>query len=229
MTLQFYAGYTLAAWLVSISIPTASSTGVRHHRTVDTIDESKAFGTPHRRLDFLFTSSCDYTSVPPYYVSPDGNNSDRANGWGLSTSKPFQTIQHAVDKRQLCQTIYVMPGTYRNRYYGESQNHHHKVIDLNNVNDVKILAYSNTDRPIIQFDGPAAIQGGSANNPVSNIEISGFEIYGPNEAIRWEDAMSDRVIKRTYYNDRLLGGQAHLHSPQCCSSLPSIGHSCKPR
>ena len=218
---QFYSGYTLAAWLVSI--PAASSTSLRHHQTADTIDgispvhlldESQSFGISrddHRRLDFLFSSSCDYTSVPPYYVSPNGKNWDSANGWGLSTSKPFQTIQHAVDQRQPCQTIYVMPGTYRNSYYGESQNHQNKVIDLNNVNDLKILAYSDTSRPILQFDGPSAIQGGSANNPVSNIEISGFEIYGSNQDIRWEDAMSNRIIKRTYYNGRGIAFWAGHH------------------
>lgn len=126
------------------------------------------------------------------------------NGWGLSPEKPFKTIQNAVDNRKPCQTVYVMPGTYYNNYYGQSLNHSNKVVNLNGVHHLKILAHSSApeDRPVLVFDGPAGIQGGSAAAPISNIEIAGLEIVGPNDSISWEDAMANRIIKRTYYNGR---------------------------
>ena len=50
------------------------------------------------------------------------------------------------------------------------------MINLKNVQDLKILAYDEIDRPILQFDGPGGIIGGSAKRTLTNIEIGGFEI-----------------------------------------------------
>ena len=169
---------------------------------VDVTDE-----IPHRSNRHLFEFSGDCTdsdyAATPYYVSPTGNNWDSANGWGLSPSKPFKTIQHAVDNRVDCQTIYIMEGTYLNNYYGQSQNHANKVVNLNGVSNLKLLADPNaTTKPVLKFDGPGGIFGGSASVPLSNIEIAGLEIVGPNESITYDDAMSNRLIKRTYYTGR---------------------------
>lgn len=79
----------------------------------------------HRNLFEFDNPACgdaEY-ATQPYYVSPTGNNWSMENGWGLSVDKPFKTIQHAVDNRQPCQTIYIMEGTYQNNYYGQSLNH----------------------------------------------------------------------------------------------------------
>ena len=96
-----------------------------------------------------------------------------------------------------------MEGTYRNTYYGQSYNHNNKVVNLNGVSNLKLLADPDaTTKPILQFDGPGGIFGGSASSPVSNIEIAGLEIVGPNESITYEDAMANRLIKRTYYTGR---------------------------
>ena len=175
---------------------------------------------PHRSNRHLFEFSGDCTdsdyAATPYYVSPTGNNWDSANGWGLSPSKPFKTIQHAVDNRMDCQTIYIMEGTYLNNYYGQSQNHANKVVNLNGVSNLKLLADPNaTTKPILKFDGPGGIFGGSATNPISNIEIAGLEIVGPNESITYDDAMSNRLIKRTYYTGRGIaiwsGHHVYIH------------------
>ena len=175
---------------------------------------------PHRSNRHLFEFSGDCTdsdyAATPYYVSPTGNNWDSANGWGLSPSKPFKTIQHAVDNRMDCQTIYIMEGTHLNNYYGQSQNHANKVVNLNGVSNLKLLADPNaTTKPILKFDGPGGIFGGSATNPISNIEIAGLEIVGPNESITYDDAMSNRLIKRTYYTGRGIaiwsGHHVYIH------------------
>lgn len=155
-------------------------------------------------------------ATQPFYVSPNGNNWNQDNGWGLSVDKPFKTIQHAVDNRKDCQTIYVMEGVYQNNYYGQSFNHNNKVVNLNGVTDLKILAHPDaTSRPILEFDGPGGIFGGSASNPLKNIEIAGLEIRGPNAAISYEEAMADREMKRTYYTGRGIaiwaGSYIYIH------------------
>ena len=53
-----------------------------------------------------------------------------------------------------------MGGLYRNNYYNQSLNHKNKVVNLNGVQDLKLIAYDNSDRPILEFDGPGGITGG---------------------------------------------------------------------
>eukprot|EP00586_Coscinodiscus_wailesii_P001337 CAMPEP_0172488786 /NCGR_PEP_ID=MMETSP1066-20121228/18518_1 /TAXON_ID=671091 /ORGANISM="Coscinodiscus wailesii, Strain CCMP2513" /LENGTH=651 /DNA_ID=CAMNT_0013256243 /DNA_START=59 /DNA_END=2014 /DNA_ORIENTATION=- len=171
--------------------------------------------TGNRHLFEFDNPSCgdaEY-AAQPFFISPsNGNDWSMENGWGLSTDKPFKTIQHAVDRRGACQTIYVMEGVYRNNYYGQSYNHNNKVVDIRGVSDLKILAHPNvTSRPILEFDGPGGIFGGSVSNPISNIEIAGLEIRGPNEAISYEEAMANRLIKRTYYTGRGIAIWAGHH------------------
>mmetsp|Transcript_27583 Transcript_27583/g.41731 ORF Transcript_27583/g.41731 Transcript_27583/m.41731 type:complete len:585 (-) Transcript_27583:1085-2839(-) len=168
-------------------------------------------GSSDRELTttFEFSSDCDYTANPPYYVSASGGNNWNSP-WGLTMEKPFKTIQHAVDQREPCQIIYVMDGLYRNNYYGQSLNHNNKIVNLNNVQDLKIIGIGD-QRPILEFDGPGGIFGGSASNPIANIEISNLEIRGPNEDITWEEAMQNRIIKRTHYNGRGIAIWAGHH------------------
>mmetsp|Transcript_16663 Transcript_16663/g.36091 ORF Transcript_16663/g.36091 Transcript_16663/m.36091 type:complete len:650 (-) Transcript_16663:163-2112(-) len=171
----------------------------------------------HRTNRHLFTfSNPSCTDIEyaeqPYYVSPNGNNWLSSNGWGLSPSKPFKTIQHAVDERKECQTIYIMEGTYRNTYYGQSFNHNNKVVNLNGVSDIKILADPNaTSMPKLEFDGPGAFVGGTSSVPLSNIEIAGLDIAGPNANISYLEALSDRLNKRTYYTGRGIAIWAGHH------------------
>lgn len=92
-----------------------------------------------------------------------------------------------------------MEGFYQNNYYGNSLNHNNKIVNLNDLHNLKILAYGgNTSTPVLEFDGPSGIFGGSASSPISNIEIAGLEIIGPNESITWSKAMENRIVKRTH-------------------------------
>ena len=147
---------------------------------------------------FDFSGDCtddDYDDTP-YYVSPSGNNWNMANGWGISPDKPFKSIQFAVNNKAECQTIYVMEGTYRNNNYGKSKNNSAKIVNLNNVSNLKILADPNASTmPLLQFDGAGGLFGGSASSPISNIEIAGLEIQGPNADITYEMAMADRKVR----------------------------------
>jgi len=149
---------------------------------------------------FEFTGGCtddDYADTP-YYVSPSGNNWNKDNGWGLSPNKPFKSIQFAVNNKAECQTIYVMEGTYQNNNYGKSKNNSAKIVNLNNVSNLKILADPNaSNMPLLQFDGAGGIFGGSASSPMSNIEIAGLEIEGPNADITYDMAMADRLIQES--------------------------------
>ncbi len=120
-----------AALLLSLS----SSQGVHQSSSSlrGTEETTKEQNSNHRHLFAFDNPSCgdaEY-ATQPYYVSPSGNNWSMENGWGLSVDKPFKTIQHAVDNRDNCQTIYVMEGVYQNNYYGQSFNHNNKVVNLN--------------------------------------------------------------------------------------------------
>jgi len=187
--------------------------------TTEQQQAAQASSNHHHRHLFQFDNpSCgdaEYASQP-FYVSPNGNNWSQENGWGLSVDKPFKTIQHAVDNRLECQTIYIMEGVYQNNYYGQSFNHNNKVVNLNGVSDLKLLAHPDApSRPILEFDGPGGIFGGSASTPLKNIEIAGLEIRGPNAAITYAEAMADRQLKRTYYSGRGIaiwaGSYIYIH------------------
>ena len=195
---------SIAALLLSLSSPQVVLSSSL--RGAEPLEQSHNTETDHHRHLFEFDNpSCgdaEYASQP-YYVSPTGKNWNQSNGWGLSVDKPYKTIQHAVDNRGECQTIYVMEGVYRNNYYGQSYNHNNKVVNLNGVTDLKLLAHPEAaSRPVLEFDGPGGIFGGSASNPLKNIEIAGLEIRGPNAAITYEEAMADREMKRTYFSGR---------------------------
>ena len=128
-----------------------------------------------------------------------------ANGWGLSSDKPFKSIQFAVNNKAECQTIYVMEGTYRNNNYGKSKNNSAKIVNLNNVSNLKIIADPNaSSMPLLQFDGAGGIFGGSASSPISNIEIAGLEIEGPNADITYDMAMADRLTKTAYFTGKKI-------------------------
>ena len=153
--------------------------------------ESSVRGSSGNKL-FEFAGDCtddDYADTPYYVSSSIGNNWNMANGWGLSPDKPFKSIQFAVNNKAKCQTIYVMEGTYRNNNYGQSKNNNAKIVSLNNVSNLKILADPNASKmPLLQFDGAGGIFGGSASSPINNIEIQGLRLKGPMPIshMRWQ-------------------------------------------
>ena len=148
---------------ILLALATLSEASLRGGSAVNTSVQQDDTERPHagNRHLFEFSGSCtdaDYATQPLYVSSIIGNNWNMDNGWGLSTEKPFRTIQHAVDNRAECQTIYVMIGIYRNNYYGQSLNHNNKLVNLNGVSDLKILAHPDAvDMPLLEFDGPGKL------------------------------------------------------------------------
>ncbi len=72
------------------------------------------------------------------------------------------------------------------------------------MSDVKILANSDAFATpfILKFDKPGAIVSGTASNPVSNIEIMGLKVLGPNAVIAYVEAVANHRIKQIYYSGR---------------------------
>lgn len=136
-------------------------------------------------------STCALGSGRSTYVSPAGIDSTSTHGTDPAT--PYATIQYAVDNREPCEVIHVMPGTYHNEKFGTGQNHYKSVVNLSGVDGLTIKAYSTNegDRPKLKFDGPGGIICNSAS-PCSNLDISGLEIEGPNADITYQDALDNR-------------------------------------
>jgi len=215
--MMFYMMFYSLLLITVLSVSSCAADNTSSLLRGNSIDDNNEQQRPHKsnRHLFEFSGDCtdeDYATTLYYVSSSIGNNWDSANGWGLSPNKPFKTIQHAINNKATCQTVYVMEGTYRNTYYGQSYNHNNKVVNLNGVSNLKLLADPDaTTKPILQFDGPGGIFGGSASSPIRNIEIAGLEIVGPNESITYEDAMANRLIKRTYYTGRGIAIWAGHH------------------
>ncbi|MEM7366955.1 MAG: T9SS type A sorting domain-containing protein [Bacteroidota bacterium] len=139
-----------------------------------------------------------------WYVSPDGTN-NLTSGNGASPSLPLQTIQYAVNTAwNPGDTIFVMNGTYRNNGYGSGSLSNGAVVSLNgnNVagteNGWLIITNYPGHSPKIQFDGA----GGFIGNNQSYLEISGFEIEGPNQQITHTEALANRLIHDKYFSGR---------------------------
>lgn len=80
------------------------------------------------------------------------------------------------------------------------------------MTSLKLLAHPDAEtRPVLQFDGPGGIFGGSASAPLANVEIAGLEIVGPGADITYDEAMADRLVKRTYYTGRGIAIWAGHH------------------
>ncbi len=138
-----------------------------------------------------------------WYVSPDGNNI-LTNDNGLSTLKPLKTIQYAINTAwHPGDTIFVMAGTYRNANYGSGNLNNGAVVNLDADNAKGVasgpLVITNYpgDTPKLEFDGAGGFIG---NNEY--LEISGFEIEGPNQKIAYQEAFDNRLIQDNYYKGR---------------------------
>ena len=117
-------------------------------------------------------------------------------------ASPFNTIQQAVNSWQKGDVIYVRSGTYYNSNYGSGTNNN-QVVNLslayNNAatapdiyNPLVIRNYSG-EQPKIKFDGMGGFIGGNSGTETSYLEISGFEIEGPNANITYSQAIANRT------------------------------------
>ncbi|MGB1205128.1 MAG: T9SS type A sorting domain-containing protein [Chitinophagales bacterium] len=176
------------------------------------IDMTPTLSTDSARLKINFTDVgayyIDNISVKKkptnWYVSPSGTNNLNGDN-GQSTAAPFKTIQYAIGNAwQAGDTIFVMNGTYRNTNYGTGSLNNNAVVSLSNPNIVGqedgwlIIRNYPGHQPKIQFDGA----GGFVGSGQSYLEISGFEIEGPNQNINYTEAFANRLIQDNYYSGR---------------------------
>ncbi|MEM7036372.1 MAG: right-handed parallel beta-helix repeat-containing protein, partial [Bacteroidota bacterium] len=151
-----------------------------------------------------------------WYVSPSGAN-NLAGANGSSPGAPLQTIQYALDSAWTPgDTIFVMNGTYRNNNFGTGNVNNGPVVRLNPAKTGAhhgwlIIRNYPGHNPKIEFDG----SGGFIGSQQTYLEISGFEIEGPNQAITFPDAMANRLIQDNYYGGRGVavwsGHHIYLH------------------
>jgi hypothetical protein len=117
------------------------------------------------------------TGGKTYYVSPTGNDSHD----GLSSSTPFQTLQHGADTAQAGDTVLVMDGTYTNSGTND-------VVDIKSSGTASAwIVFSNAPgaHPLISFNGWSGF-----NITGSYVAVDGFEIQGDRTAITLAQAES---------------------------------------
>jgi len=136
-------------------------------------------------------------STSNLYVSASAGN-----GGNGSLASPFNTIQKAVNSWKKGDIIYVRSGTYYNDNHGTGTNNN-QVVNLslayNNAatapdiyNPLVIRNYSG-EQPKIKFDGMGGFIGGNSGTETSYLEISGFQIEGPNANITYSQAIANRT------------------------------------
>jgi parallel beta-helix repeat protein len=135
-----------------------------------------------------------------WYVSPSGTDV-LTNNNGSSPSAPLKTISYAINTAWAPgDTVFVMNGTYQNNNYGSGLNNG-SVVSINATgtpNGWLIIRNYPGHTPKIQFDGA----GGFTGSGQTYLEISGFEIEGPNQSITYNDAIANRLIKDKFYTGR---------------------------
>jgi len=135
--------------------------------------------------EWSFSKQCPISKE--VFVSSTNKNSQDKSGFG-SELKPYSTIKYAIRMRERCQTIRVMAGTYKNSGVNSA------VAPMTGVSFLRITNYKE-DYVTIKFDGPGGFLGGNEEKPVSNIEIAGMHIEGPNNEITFGEAFENRLNK----------------------------------
>ena len=142
------------------------------------------------------------------YVNADTGSS---NGNG-SLISPFKTIQQGINAWTKGSFVYVMDGggqEYKNSNFNSDPNNitnynNNAVVNLEAsdvdeadlFNPLVIRNYPN-DSPVIRFDGSGGFIG-----KYNYLEISGFEIIGPNQDITYQNALDNRKVGANYYKGR---------------------------
>ena len=136
-----------------------------------------------------------------WYVSPGGIDITTNNN-GQNPSNPLQTISFAVNNAWMPgDTIFVMEGVYKNPGYGSGNLNNGPVVRLNVTGQSAgwlIIRNFPGQRPKIKFDGA----GGFVSGNQTYLQISGFEIEGPNQSITIDEALADRLNHSNYFSGR---------------------------
>ena len=126
----------------------------------------------------------------------DGKNGLDSND-GLTEETALKTLKGTKEHLQSGTQILVKDGTYRNEDYGSGNKDNPIVLHIQNYTDILLTNFPGHS-PIIEFDGA----GGISMTEMSRVEISGFEIVGPNRDITKEEAMEDRLLHSNYFSGR---------------------------
>lgn len=129
-----------------------------------------------------------------------------------SIDSPFKTIQQGINAWTRGSFVYVMDGggqEYKNSNFNSDPNnitnsYNNAVVNLEAsdvdeadlFNPLVIRNYPN-DSPVIRFDGSGGFIG-----KYNYLEISGFEIIGPNQTITYQNALDNRRVGANYYKGR---------------------------
>ena len=125
----------------------------------------------------------------------DGQN---GRDWkdGSTEATALKTLQKAMKTAKSQTQIIVMDGEYKNYNYGNGINNP-TVFTMSDKTDILLTNYPG-HKPVIKFDGA----GGISMNKVSRVEITGFEIVGPNKDITKKEAMADRLLHSKKFSGR---------------------------
>ena len=123
-----------------------------------------------------------------WYVDDSGNNSNSGN----DINSPYLTINKAISSWTSGDLIYVRGGIYQNSDYNSGNLTNGSVVYINkagSLNGPLVIRNYPGETPIVQFDG----SGGFICGTGQYLEISGFEISGPNASIEKSDAEAERA------------------------------------
>jgi len=195
----------LDEWMYYTVSVTSNSTSTNGRIKINFLNE----GT--YEIDELVVQSGGFNT---WYVSPSGTDSV-SNSNGLSEDQPLQSINYAINSAWTTgDLIYVLDGTYQNSGFGNGGISNGPVVSINKagtLNGPLVIRNAPGNNPKIEFDG----SGGFVCGTGKYLEISGFEIQGPNNQITYDEANSYRLITNNYYKGRGItvwasGGGHHI-------------------